>query len=70
MDNNQRLILMLSGAFDSLLGAGILLIYFGLLPVDVSGWGIPRWMFALVGGTLFFSGIAVFTYFSTKTENQ
>lgn len=59
---------MLSGAFDSLLGAVALLVYFGILPVDISGWGIPRWGIGLAGGVLFFSGIAVFAYFSTKTD--
>jgi integral membrane sensor domain MASE1 len=68
MSQQSRLVFMLSGAFDSLLGAAALLVYFGILPVDISGWGIPRWGIGLAGGVLFFTGIAVFTYFLTKTD--
>ena len=60
---------MLSGAFDSLLGAVALLIYFNILPIDISSWNTPRWVIGLIGGVLFFSGIAIFTYFSTKTDS-
>jgi integral membrane sensor domain MASE1 len=70
MTRQSRLALMLSGAVDSLLGGITLLLYFGLLPLDISSWGIPRWALGLVGGVLFFSGIAVFTYFSTKTDSH
>jgi hypothetical protein len=69
MNQQARLIFMLSGAFDSLLGAVALLIYFGILPIDVSSLGIEPWVIGLIGGVLFFSGIAIFTYFSTKTDN-
>jgi integral membrane sensor domain MASE1 len=69
MNQQARLIFMLSGAFDSLLGAVALLIYFGILPVDISSWNTPRWVIGLIGGVLFFSGIAIFTYFSTKTDS-
>jgi integral membrane sensor domain MASE1 len=70
MENNKRLVFMLSGGMDSLLGALALLIYFGILPVDISSWGVPRWALGLIGGVLFFSGIAIFTYFSTKTDHH
>jgi hypothetical protein len=65
---NMRLVFMLASAVDVLLGAAALLIYFGILPVDISGWGVPGWIFGFVGGVLFFSGIGVFTYFSTKSD--
>jgi hypothetical protein len=70
MENRRsaRTVFMISAAMDSLLGAAALLIYFGILPFDVSNWGIPRWLVGLVGALLFFSGIAVFTYFATKTD--
>jgi hypothetical protein len=67
-ENNKRIVFMLSGALDSLLGAIALLIYFGILPFDISNWGFPRWGIGLTGGVLFFTGIAVFAYFSTKTD--
>lgn len=70
MDGKQagRIVLMVSSAMDSLLGAIVLLLYFGILPFDISGWGIPRWTIGAVGAALFFSGIAIFTYFSTRTD--
>jgi integral membrane sensor domain MASE1 len=66
--DNKRVIFMLSGVLDSLLGAIALLIYFGILPFNISNWGIPRWGIGLAGGVLFFTGIAMFAYFSTKTD--
>jgi len=65
---NMRLVFMLASAVDILLGAIALLIYFGILPVEISNWGIPGWIFGVVGGVLFFSGIGVFAYFSTKSD--
>jgi cbb3-type cytochrome oxidase subunit 1 len=48
-----------------LLGVIALLIYFGVIPLDLD---IPRWIIGIIGGILFFSGVAVFTYFFTRTE--
>jgi hypothetical protein len=63
-----RLVFMLASAVDTLLGAVALLIYFGILPVDISSWGIPGWVVGFAGAVLFFSGIGIFSYFSTKTD--
>lgn len=70
MDGKQagRIVLMISSAIDSLLGAIVLLLYFGILPFDISSWGIPRWIIGAVGAVLFFSGIIIFTYISTRTD--
>ncbi|RJP53752.1 MAG: hypothetical protein C4557_04250 [Anaerolineaceae bacterium] len=70
MENNKRIVFMVSGAMDSLLGAAALLLYFGVLPFDISSWGIPRWIIGLIGAVLFFSGIAVFTYFLSKPDTS
>lgn len=64
----QRTALMVSSAIDSLLGAIALLVFFGVLPFDISGWGIPRWIIGAVGAVLFFSGIAIFAYASIKSD--
>ncbi len=64
--DNKRTVFMISGAMDALLGAIALLIYFGILPIDLD---IPRWIIGIIGGILFFSGVAVFTYFFTKTDS-
>jgi ABC-type branched-subunit amino acid transport system permease subunit len=64
--NMKRIVFMISGAIDALLGAVALLIYFNVIPVDL---GVPRWVIGVLGGVLFFSGVAVFTYFFTRSEN-
>jgi hypothetical protein len=64
--NSKRIILIISGAIDSMLGAVALLIYFNVLPIDV---GVPRLFIGIIGGILFFSGIAVITYFLTRTDH-
>ena len=64
--NNKRIILIISGAMDAMLGAGALLIYFNVVPFDI---GVPRIFIGIIGGILFFSGIAVVTYFLTRTDN-
>ena len=64
--DTKRTVFMISGAMDALLGAIALLIYFGVLPIDLD---IPRSVLGIIGGILFFSGVAVFTYFFTKTDS-
>lgn len=71
MDNSKkRTILIIVSAVDAVLGAIILLIYFGLFPVDISSWGIPRWVVGVVGGVWFFSAFAILMYQLTKTETS
>jgi len=59
---NKRTVLIIVSAIDSFLGSIVLLIYFGFLPIDISGWGIPRWVIGLVGGVWFLSAIAILVY--------
>ncbi len=71
MDNSQlskRTILIVISAVDAFLGGAVLLIYFGFLPIDISSWGIPRWVIGLVGGVWFLSAIAILAYQLTKTD--
>lgn len=65
---NKRMILIIVSAFDALLSGIVLLIYFGFLPIDISSWGIPRWIIGAVGGLWFLAAIAVLIYQVTKTE--
>ena len=65
---NKRNILIIVSAVDALLGGIVLLIYFGFLPVDISGWGIPRWIIGLIGGVWFLSAIAILACQLTKTD--
>jgi len=67
---NKRTILIIVSAVDALISGAVLLIYFGFLPIDISGWGIPRWIIGLVGGLWFVSAIAVLVYQLTKTETS
>lgn len=63
--NNKRMIFMLSGGMDTLLGGIALMIYFDWIPVDT---GIENWIIGLVGAVLFFSGLGIFTFFLLKTN--
>lgn len=62
----QRTIFLLASAVDTILSSALLLIYFGLLPIDTSGWGIPRWVFGLVGGIWFMVSLGVLIYLLNK----
>lgn len=69
MENKKRVALIFVGAVDSFLGGIILLLYFGILPFDISGWDIPRWAIGMTGAALLFPGIAVFTYLVTRNDS-
>jgi len=64
----KRTVFILASAIDAVLSGIVLLIYFGLLPIDISGWGIPRWVIGLVGGVWFAGSLAVLVYQLTKTD--
>lgn len=64
-----RLVFLISGLTDAVLGGIALLIFFGAIPLDYAGAGLPRWMFGAFGAVLFFSGIGVLTYQLTRTDN-
>lgn len=65
---NKRTVFIIASGLDLILSAIVLLIYFGLFPVDISSWGIPRWVIGLVGGVWFAGSLAVLVYQLTKTE--
>ena len=65
---NKRMILIIVGLVDAVLSGAILLIYFGLLPIDISEWGIPRWVIGVIGGVWFLSAIALIAYQLTTTD--
>jgi hypothetical protein len=65
---NKRTILIIVSAIDSLLSGIVLLIYFGFLPIDISGWEVPRWVIGLGGGAWFLSAIAVLVHQVTRTD--
>ena len=65
---NKRKILMIASSIDMVLSGIVLSVYFGILPIDISGWGIPRWMIGLIGGAWFAVALALFVYQLTKTD--
>ena len=67
-EQNKRMVWIIAGIMDAVIGGGILLIYFGLLPIDISEWGIPRWVIGVVGGVWFLSAIGFLAYQLTRTD--
>lgn len=59
---------MVSGAIDALLGAVLLLIGFGLLPVDVTNYGLANWHVNLLGAVMFLLGAGTFAYNLSRLE--
>jgi hypothetical protein len=67
MNNNtpnkaRRIAFMLSGGIDALIGGILLLIGFGLLPVDVTEYGFQNWHAILLGSILFVTGMLFVVY--------
>jgi len=68
-NRTRRLVLMISGATDALIGGILLLIGFGSLPVDVTHYGGENWQVNLLGAVMFLLGAGVFAYnFSRMDE--
>lgn len=67
---NKRTLLIIVSAVDAIVSGIVLLIYFGFLPIDISSWGIPRWIIGLVGGIWFVAALAVLVYQLTRTETS
>ncbi len=65
---NKRMLLIIVSAVDMALSGIVLLIYFGFLPIDLSGLSVPRWVVGLVGGLWFVSALGVLVYQLTKTD--
>jgi hypothetical protein len=59
---NRRLAFILSGITDALIGVAILLVGFGLLPVDVADYGFENWHAIVLGGVILFIGVVTLTY--------
>lgn len=64
----KRKILIIASMIDAVLAGLILLIYFGLLPVDITAWGIPRNVIGLVGGAWFIVALGILVYELTKPD--
>lgn len=64
------MVLIIASVLDMILSGIVILIYFGIIPVDISGWGLPRWVIGLVGGAWFVGSLAVLVYQLTKSNRE
>jgi hypothetical protein len=64
----RRIAFMISGAVDALIGAALLLIGFGLLPIDLNNYGFANWHANLFGAVLLILGAATFAYNFSRLE--
>jgi hypothetical protein len=67
-NSNKRTTLIVASAMDTVLSGIVLLLYFNLLPIDLSSWGIPRWAIGVVGGLWFLISIGILAYQLTKPD--
>jgi branched-subunit amino acid ABC-type transport system permease component len=67
-NRTRRIAFIISGATDALIGAVILLVGFGLLPVDLADYGIPPWLAIVVGGFMFLMGAWMVAYNLSRLE--
>jgi hypothetical protein len=64
----RRIAFMLSGGIDALIGAILLLIGFGFLPIDVAQYGVQNWHVNLLGAVMFLLGAGTFAYNFSRLE--
>ena len=67
-EQRMHLIFMSVGAINALLGAAILSIYFGLLPINISYLNIPNWIIGILGATWFLSGVGVVAFAAMRVN--
>lgn len=61
-NRNKRLAFMISGITDAVIGAVLLLIGFGWLPVELTKYGFENWHANLLGAIMFIIGVGTFAY--------
>ena len=61
-NRNKRLAFMLSGITDAVIGAIFLLMGFGVLPVELTKYGLENWQVNLLGALMFIIGVGTFAY--------
>jgi hypothetical protein len=67
-NKTRRLVFIISGATDALLGGILLLIGFGFLPIDATDYGFQNWHAILGGGILFATGMGFVVYNASRWE--
>lgn len=64
----RRLAFLVSGVIDALIGAALLLIGFGILPVDLAEYGLAPIHINVIGGVMFLVGVFTFAYNLSRYE--
>jgi hypothetical protein len=64
----RRLALILSGLVDVLIGAAILLVGLGILPLDITSLGLPNWLVILIGAVMAVAGASMSIYNFSRLE--
>lgn len=67
-NRSKRIAFTISGATDAMLGAILLLLGFGLLPVDITDYGLQHWHAIALGGILFATGMGFVVYNLSRWE--
>jgi hypothetical protein len=65
-ERTRRLVFVISGVTDTVIGAVIVMMALGLLPVDVGEYGLPTWAPLAIGGIMLVSGMAIAIYHLTR----
>jgi hypothetical protein len=63
---NRRLVFVISGVMDVIVGAGIVMAGLGLLPVNAGEYGLPIGLVLVIGGVMLVSGMAIAIYHFTR----
>lgn len=64
----KRKVLIITSAIDMFIAGLILLIYFGLLPIDTAKWGILRNVVGFIGGVWFLVALGMLVFQLTKPD--
>jgi len=67
-NRNKRLAFMLSGITDAVIGAILLLIGLGLLPVELTKYGLQNWHANVLGAIMFIIGVGTFAYHLSRWQ--
>jgi membrane-bound ClpP family serine protease len=67
-NKGRRLAFIINGAIDALIGAILLLIGFGILPVDLAKFGLAPIHVNVIGAVMFLLGAFTFTYNLSRYE--
>lgn len=68
LNKTRRMVFIISGGMDALLGSFFLLIGFGFLPIKANQYGFENWHAILLGGIFFIMGIGVLAYNFSRLE--